>query len=172
MKLVHKLLTFNEDHGDEFNVPALQCFTIEEFETWKKLPTGTLNPEFEEKHKIWKEGKAAKQASHDRIRELGLSNTRPDDVPKEHKEEYNKLRLVPYVSPWSAPKRVISDMHANLGNYSDGWDDQFTDYYLHEELIEAGLVKVTDVTEEFSTLFHKAKLSSLSLCNVFEMYKM
>lgn len=32
------LLTFKENHGDEFDVPALACMKQKEFDTWKKTP--------------------------------------------------------------------------------------------------------------------------------------
>jgi hypothetical protein len=39
------LLKFKEDYGDEFDVPALNCFTEEQYNQWLELPCGVLKPE-------------------------------------------------------------------------------------------------------------------------------
>lgn len=165
------LLTFDDDYADEHNVPALACMTEEEYLKWRKTPSGKLNPKYEEQ-------KVAYEANEKRSKDFwallkkegavlnGSPNTgaipkdRPDLIAaeKDYRKNYSHLRH---------PKRVFSDMNAYLGNGGDSFDDGYTYYYLMEEFVDAGIVKVTEVDESFHATFHRANLASLSLCNVF-----
>jgi hypothetical protein len=56
------LLTFDEDYADEHNVPALDCFTEQQYNKWLKTPSGKINPAYktqlikhEEYEKAWKD---------------------------------------------------------------------------------------------------------------------
>lgn len=93
----------------------------------------------------------------------GELNPNFDEELKEWYEE-NKKR---YVSQYSLPKRVTSNLNAWLGNSGDCFEEQYEHLYLMKEFVEAGIVKVFDVSEEFYNMFHKAQLSGLSMCNVF-----
>ena len=42
------LLTFNEDWADEHNVPALACFTEEQYNKWLERPSGKLNKNYDQ----------------------------------------------------------------------------------------------------------------------------
>lgn len=102
------LLKFNEDYADEHDVPALACFTEDEFEEWK------------------------------------LKSSYDDEDE-------------------------CSTICAYLGNSGDGFGESFNELNFMSEFIEAGYVEVFEVDENFYNLFHKAKLSDVSLCNIFDL---
>ena len=66
-------------------------------------------------------------------------------------------------------KKPSENLCAYLGNSGDGFEENFTNYYLYEEFVKANIVKVTEITEDFYNTFKAAKLSYLSLCNIFEL---
>ena len=47
------LLTFNQDWADEHNVPALACFTEEQYQQWLERPSGKLNKNYEQELEEW-----------------------------------------------------------------------------------------------------------------------
>jgi hypothetical protein len=65
------------------------------------------------------------------------------------------------------PNKVKSNLCAYLGNSGECFDEQFSNYYLNKEFVEAGIVKVYEVSEDFADTFKVANLDRLSLCNIF-----
>jgi hypothetical protein len=147
------LLTFNDDYGDEHNVPALECFTEEEYEKWSRTPAGAINKRYEEQLVKHEENVKAYQKYYYRV--AG--------------EELPKGPAPKYASPYDKPKRVRSYIHAYLGNNGDGFENGYSQYLTLGELVVDGTVTVTEVDKSFHTIFHKTRLSSLSLCNVFDI---
>ena len=165
------LLTFNENWADEHNVPALQCFTEEEFDEWKntKIIQETENYEqelgdFEQK---LKEYQLYQQGLKDRNLEYRALNQLSDD-----ERSWMKSNQRPYVSPRDKPKKGESLIYAWLGNSGDCFGEQFENFTFARELVDANIVKMVEVDKSFHTTFHKANLSGLSLCNVFEPEEM
>jgi len=60
-------------------------------------------------------------------------------------------------------------MSAYLGNSCESFEESYSNYYLMKEFVENNIVNVLEVDKSFYDIFHKAKLSNLSLCNVFTM---
>jgi len=60
-------------------------------------------------------------------------------------------------------------MSAYLGNSGESFEESYSNYYLMKEFVENNIVNVLEVDKSFYDIFHKAKLSNLSLCNVFTM---
>lgn len=160
------LLTFNEDYGDEHNVPAIACMTEEEYNKWLDTPSGELNPDYDVEIADYNTKTKAYQDRNNRLQELGLWNKPANTVPSEHLEEYNELIKIPYVYA-DRPAKVESNMNAYLGNGGDCFEESYNQLYLMKEFVEAKLVKITEVNEDFYNIFHKANLADLSLCNVF-----
>ena len=160
------LLTFNEDWADEHNVPALACFTEEQYQKWLERPSGKLNKNYEqevvnfnlqqEKYKDFVKG----------MQELGIHNKHPTYFSPAEKEWYDNNR-VEYISAYRFPIRVHSYISANLGNNGDNFGDAFKDLYLMEEFVAKGIVKVIEVDKSFFDYFHKTNLDDLSLSNIF-----
>ena len=168
------LLTFNEDWADEHNVPALACFTEDEFEKWKKTPSGILNKNYEQELENYDAFQEAKEEQEERFRiEIGENWGRVqfDRWPILLRQEYDALHeRFGYRNRWAAqqPYRLTeSGIRANLGNSGDGFDQNFRHLYLMEEFIEADYVKVKEVDENFYNTFKEAGLADLSLTNIF-----
>lgn len=169
------LLTFNEDYGDEHNIPALACMNEEEYQKWLKTPSGELNPDYETELQNYNNYKKGKQEIDVKCKEILGNNWRSvpfNTWPKELLEEYNNVPSKfgyskSYIQP---PKRLSSsNMNAFLGNSGECFEESYMECYLMEDFIKSNFVKVTEITEEFYNIFNKAKLSDLSLCNVFEI---
>lgn len=150
------LLTFNEDWADEHRVPALQCFNEKEYNQWLETKISEENPDYEEELKEYKE----LQKKYVKFwEETKLKKSTPD---------YLKWYAENYVHRIYEPIQYTSILFAYLGNSGDGFGDSFNKFLYAKELVENGIVKVVEVTEEFFNIFHKAGLAELSLCNVFE----
>lgn len=163
-----KLLVFNEDYGDEHNVPALTVMTDKEYEIWLKSPSGELNPNFEEENKIF----LKKLADYDKYckeaARKGLGNKPVNQYTEEDRLWFTENEET-YVNSYNTPKKVDSYLVAYLGNNGEYFEQNYEHLYLMEEFVDAGLVIVTDVSDSFVEIFNKAKLSNLSLCNIFEI---
>jgi len=146
------LLTFNEDYADEHDVPALACFNEKQFNKWKKTESGILTKNLEEKKKAYR----AKQKAY-------------DDYWKLSTAKREKVKQPEYYSPREAPQKLrVSGIRAHLGNSGDGFEGSFRDLFLMEEFIKKGYVEVTEVDANFYKIFNKARLSDLSLSNIFD----
>lgn len=172
IKIYMKLLIFNEDHADEHNVPALAVMTDEKYEIWCKKPSGNLNPNYEKEKKECEEYEQKNKDFWKLLEDKGYTlNGRGNTsmIPKTDLEtlqiekDYRKLEYVNF------PKKVNSNLRAYLGNGGDCFEEAFEKYYLLEEFVTAGIVKVIEVTKEFCDIFNSADLSSLSLCNIFDL---
>ncbi len=159
------LLTFNQDHGDEHDVPALACMTDTVFEKWKETKISVENPnyltekfEHEEKLRKWEE------FNNELNRRKALIGTWDSDLIVWQKENH-----VSHVSRYDGPSKGRSKLRAYLGNNSNGFGESYEQYLRCRDLIDAGLIMYYEVTEEFHKMFHKADLSNLSMCNVFDM---
>lgn len=167
-----KLLIFNEDWADEHNVPALEVMTDEEYEIWCKKPSGTLNPNYEEEKQAYEEREQKNKDFWNLLLNKGYiidGSANINAIPENDLEtllivrEYRKLRFKAF------PDKVKSNLYAYLGNSGGGFEESFNNFYLFEEFVKANIVEVTEITEEFYNTFKAAKLSSLSLCNIFTL---
>lgn len=57
--------------------------------------------------------------------------------------------------------------YTSLGNFGEGFSDQFENCKCGQDFISAGYVSVFEVDESFKMHFDKAKLHYLSLCSIF-----
>lgn len=162
----YKLLIFNQDWADEHNVPALACMTEEEYNIWLTTPSGELNPNYEKQNEEYQRKLNDYKNFIKELQVRNLYTKKTSDFTEEEKKWYEENKK-PYIYDWDSPKRVSSNMNARLGNGGEGFEENYGHLYLMKEFVEAGIVKVFDVSEDFYNTFHKAKLSDLSLCNVF-----
>lgn len=114
-KMKYYVLTFCEDWADEFNVPAIECFTEDEFNQWK---------------------------------ETSLM----EEIDEDEEDDWEESKITTY-----------------LGNSGEDFEEMFKDYKLAGELIEADIVRVAEVDENFYKIFKDQNISRLSLCNIFEI---
>lgn len=166
--MTYKLLKFCQDYADEFNVVALECFTQENFDKWCNKPMGKINENYDIELEEFNKAKEAYNTFIVEIRKRNLHNKRVDTFTPEEKEWYDKNRK-PYVLDYHAPIRVISNLNAYLGNYSDGFSKTYDNLETGYDFIKAGIVEVFDVDASFYNQFHKSNLSEISLCNVFDI---
>jgi len=160
------LLTFNEDYGDEHDVPALSCMTENEYNKWLETPSGELNLNFEKEKENYENNEKLSNTFWGTLKKENIQNTtlipkdRQDliDLEKNYRSNYKYIKY---------PKKVNSNLNAWLGNSGDGFEENYENLYLMKEYVEKNYVKVFEVNEDFYNIFHLAKLSSLSLCNVF-----
>lgn len=162
-----KLLTF-KDYGDEHDVSALACFTEEEFVKWCDSAIGKPNLNYEQELADYRSNQEKWQVFVKEMQERGLYAKDARNFTAEETRWYNANK-VEYVSSRDCPEKGKSFLHAYLGNNSEGFSEGYNDYLTGQDLIDAGIVKVTPVTKAFYDTFHRADLSSLSLCNVFEI---
>jgi len=164
------LLTFNEDYGDEHDVPALSCMTEKEYNNWLETPSGELNINYELELEKFNTNKKIRDTFSIKCKQILGDNWNSipftqwsDDLLKEYKElPKNSFRDYP-------TKLNSSKMYASLGNSGECFYENYMNYYLMKEFVEANLVKILEVTEEFYNIFYKANLNNLSLCNVFKI---
>lgn len=168
----YKLLTFNEDYGDEHNVPALCVMSEEQYKIWLKTPSGTLNPNYESEKKASDDYNLINQKFWKTLESKGYTINGIANTTKIPKNDLETLQLEKELRALKYPrhiKRVLSNMRAYLGNDGECFEEAYSDLYLMEEFVSKGLVKVTDVDESFVKVFNDNKLSNLSLCNVFKI---
>lgn len=164
-----KLLKFNEDYADEHNVPALACFTEEQFEDWCNQSIGKINVNYEEELIAYNKIKQEYSDFAKAVNEKGLWN-KPQNTYTAEEKEWLQLNRKSYPTQ-QPPKKGRSYLRAWLGNNGECFEEDYDEYNFGRDLITAEIVKVFDVSEEFYNTFHHANLSGISLCNVFdEMY--
>lgn len=159
------LLTFNENWADEHNVPALACFNEEQFQNWKQTEILELDQEYEIKLEIFNEKYNKYENWVKFLKSKDLWTKKRDEWP----EEYRNLVSPQYTGSWQKPKKGISYIYHGLGNGGEGFKEKFGDYETPNELIDDGIVTVTEVSEDFYTTFNKQHLYDLSLCNIFKL---
>lgn len=165
------LLTFNDDYADEHNIPALECMTEEQYNTWLDSSNGPICPNYEEKKRKYDAYQASYRLFWDELTARGLANKRTDNFTKEETLWYN-LNKVEYNYSGNSPTKLKrSLLHASLGNGGDGFEESYGDLPLMKDFVENKIVDVTEVDQNFYDTFHKASLSNLSLCNIFQEKK-
>jgi hypothetical protein len=60
------------------------------------------------------------------------------------------------------------EIHARLGNSGEYFEEEFEHCIIGRDYEKEGYVSVFEVDENFFNTFHKANLSGLSLCNIFD----
>ncbi len=168
------LLTFNDDYGDEHNVPALACMNEEEYKKWLETPSGDINKKYDESLKKFKEQEEDNKSFWKMLEDKGYTlngsgNTgcipKTDletlKLEKEYRERHSYHNRIEY------PNKVHSRMNAYLGNGGDCFEQNYSNYYLMKEFVDNKIVSVLEVDKSFYDVFHKAGLNHLSLCNVF-----
>jgi hypothetical protein len=159
------LLIFNEDYADEHNVPAIACMTEEKYQKWLKTPSGELNEDYESEMKIYNERLEKYNNLIKQYQDKGIYH-KPWSKHTEEELEWSKQN--PLEHPYDQPKKVTSDLNARLGNSGDYFEEDYEHLYLMEEFVDANLVKVTEVNEDFYNTFNKVNLSQINLCNIFD----
>ena len=162
----HYLLRFNEDYGDEHNVPALSCMKEYEYNKWLKTPSGELNPNYEKELKIFNDYQTNYKNFSEKINKIlgnGWGSIQFTKWPKYLLLEYESLVSADY------PVKCFSNMSAYLGNSGECFEENYHDFHLMEDFVKNNIVTVLEVDESFYNFFHKASLGSMSLCNVFEI---
>lgn len=172
------LLTFNDDYGDEHNVPALACFDQATFDQWLNSSLGTPNPNYETQHQNYTAYQQARNLLNEKIKSvLGdkWGSVQFQNWPAELLTEYNSLpQQFGYDKSYINPPQKLSNcnLSAWLGNGGDCFEENYMNYSNCQELISNKHVTVTEVEESFYTTFHKVNLDSLSLCNIFELNRL
>lgn len=160
------LLTFNQDWADEHNVPALACFTEEQYQQWLERPSGKLNENYEQELEEYNSQKEKYNTFVKGMQEMNIYTKSPLAFTPEEKEWYDTNK-VEYRSVHNSPQKVSSYISAYLGNGGDCFEENFSDLYLMKEFVADGTVKVLEVDKSFFDYFHKAELNDLSLSNIF-----
>lgn len=168
------LLMFNEDWADEHSVPALAVMNEKEFDTWKMSHKGTLRPEYEEEMKLFNAFKEAKKnidLECKRVLGDNWGSKRFDTWPEELRERYQNLpsKFGFKNSFPNHPQKIVSNLHAYLGNSGQCFEEDYSHLLTGEDFIEVGMVSIVEIDESFYTTAKKAKLSNLSLCNIFDL---
>ena len=170
------LLKYNENYADEIDIPALACFTEEEYNTWLELPVGTLNSKYEEEFKKYSDYLEAYDELGKRKKTIlgeNWQSVKIEDWPTDLINDYNNLsKKFGYYGYYIEKPNKIADCYirAYLGNWDEGFDESFMYYAYMKELVEDKSVIVSEVSEEFFKIFHENGLSRLSLCNIFDIY--
>jgi hypothetical protein len=159
------LLIFNEDYADEHNVPAIACMTEEKYQKWLKTPSGELNENYESEMKIYNEELEKYNNLIKQYQDKGIYNK---SWSKFTEEELEWGHENPLEFSYDEPKKVTSNLNARLGNNGDFFEEDYEHLYLMEEFVDANLVKVTEVNEDFYNTFNKVNLSQINLCNIFD----
>ena len=162
------LLVFNEDYGDEHDVPAIACMNIEEYNEWLETPSGELNENYESEKKLYDKRHSDYDTFLKELITKDFANKPFNQYTKDEKKWYD-LNKVDYVSSRSTPVKCRSYMHASLGNSGDGFESDYSNLYLMKEFVECKMVKVHEVDKSFYDTFNKVGLSSISLCNIFNI---
>lgn len=170
------LLTFNQDYADEHNVPALACFNQETYQQWLNLPLGQINKDYDQQlanYNNYNQAKKDISAQLEAIVPNWMRVSSPNEkLPKDLYDQYKNLHLTfGYKSTYIQKPKILKKcyLYASLGNGGECFDEDYMHYKNHQQLIDAGIVKVVEVAENFYTCFNNHGLSSLSLCNVFEL---
>lgn len=161
----HYALKFCQDHGDEFNVHALTCFTEEEYQEWLTTSILDLDPDYESKYQSFLGAKEKYDNFIEGMKERGLYNKPMSDFTKEEFSWYRENKA-PYV--YNAPSNGTSKLYAYLGNYTDGFSEQYERYETCQDLVDEEIVTVQEVSEQFYKTFIQLELG-IAMCNVFEL---
>lgn len=164
--MTYKLLKFNEDYADEHNVPALACMTNDDYIKWLMTPSGIPNENYEQELIEYNNKVDLYKQSLQKWRDRGVYYKNFDDFTLEDRQ-YIKENPLEYISERDRPKKCKSYLQVYLGNGGDYFKESYEHLYLMSEFVEHGVVKVMNVSEEFFNTFQKARLSDLSLCNIF-----
>lgn len=169
------LLTFNDDYADEHSVPALACFTEEQYQKWLEKPSGEKNENYEQELAAYEKAQEEDKKFWEILTEKGyVLNGSPNTsvIPETDKETLKLEREMRARSHYETgienPEKVSSHMNAWLGNSGDGFEESYNHLYFMHEFVEEGIVAVLEVPETFYTIFHQAQLDNLSLCNIFD----
>lgn len=161
------LLTFNENWADEFDVTALACMTEEEFKEWKNKNLGIINEDYDKEIKEYEVKLKKRTEFVEELKKRNLYYTSYNHFTENEKKWYqeNKVPALNY-RPTKLAECFISTY---LGNSGEGFEEPFMNYEKARDLLEASIVHVTVVDDNFKAVFDAANLSNLSLCNVFEI---
>jgi len=85
----------------------------------------------------------------------------------EEEKQWIRENMVDYVSDYDKPKKGKSYLIGYLGNYGDEFREDYDNYLTGQDFIDANIVLVYDVSEDFYETFKRVGLENLSLCNVF-----
>lgn len=163
------LLTFNENWADEHNVPALACMTEEEYKKWLEIEISEKNEDYEEEMEKFKKDYEKYRNYEKGMQKKGLYK-KPHSEWSNTEREWEQKNTCPYVSRYDAPEQFYSNLCAYLGNSGERFAESFNKYRCGKDFVEAGIVKVTEVDDNFKIIFDKANLANLSLCNIFESW--
>lgn len=166
--MTHKLLVFNRDHADEHNVPALACMTNDQYVDWLDTPAAIRNEDYDGTIEKFTADFEAYQSAKKQWQEKGLYTKQRSQFTDEETQWANE-NPIKYINEYHKPVEYYSKIIAYLGNGSDGFSEQFDNMPSTIDFVNAGIVKVFDVSEEFYNMFHTADLSRLSLCNIFKL---
>ena len=147
----HYALKFCQDHGDEFNVHALTCFTEEEYQEWLTTSILDLDPDYESKYQSFLGAKEKYDNFIEGMKERGLYNKPMSDFTKEEFSWYRENKA-PYV--YNAP--------------SNGTSKLYERYETCQDLVDEEIVTVQEVSEQFYKTFIQLELG-IAMCNVFEL---
>lgn len=165
------LLIFNSDFADEHSVPALACFPEAAYLRWlRDSMLFNINENYEEEIKLYNERVDTYHKNVQLYNERGLMRKLPKDFTEEDKE-FRAQHPLEYISSRDRPKKGTSYITAYLGNGGDSFEDGYDIYETGQAFVDANVVKVMEVSQDFYDTFHTAQLDSLSLCNIFEIEK-
>lgn len=168
MSDVYYLLEFDQNWADEHDVPAVDCFSQEEYDRWLAFDFRTDNPKYDEQYLVWKEAHDKYTSYLKGLNDRGLMSTPRNKFTIED-DIWARENEAPYVSSYNTPSPGRSKLNAYLGNSGDGFEKSFTHCKYGRDFITYDIVSVTEVDASFYEIFHKAQLASLSLCNIFDM---
>ena len=161
-----KLLLFNQDHGDEHNVPALECFTDFEFREWCEKKMAHVNPNYDQEMEVYNARQEAIVAFQKGLYERKMLYIPLSSFTPEQKLWYDENFVKQ--AYYEKPSKGVSYLTAYLGNSSDGFSEGYNDMLTGQDFIDRGLVTVHEVSNDFVRDFRRVDLGSLSLCNIFE----
>lgn len=161
------LLIFKQDWANEFNIPALACMTEYEFERWKEKKLGIINEKYEEQIQAYNIQVQKREEFVEQLKSKNLYNTPYNKYTDEEKEWYQKNK-VDMVSFRNAPKKLKRCyVYASVGDSGEYFQDYLMNFTHCKDLLHANIVKLFVVDDEFKKVFDAARLSNLSLCNIF-----
>lgn len=164
------LLTFNDDYGDEHNVPALECMTEEEYNTWLSTPVGILNENYSIQKEKYDNAIRESKEVQEELKSLNWWSSSVDlkSLSKELQDKYQKLSKKSYVSYRDCPKKLKQCfLWASLGNSGEYFNEGYMNHIIMKDFVDDKTVSVVEVDENFYETFKKVNLNNLSLCNIF-----
>ena len=127
METNFRLLVFCEGYADEHNVPALVVMSKEGYEHWLEQPSGTLNPDYDEKLKKFEANEKISSDFWKALKEAGITNT--SLIPKDRTDliEMENNYRKNYSYHVYKPKKVKSNICAYLGNSGEDFGQELQD---------------------------------------------